>query len=190
MKSTMRAALLWLILVEVCRPPAASPVEASPLVCKRSPIVGKRDPAARGCKSDADCPKGKAARCVLFDGDGPDPENVCVYHRCHAHEDCEAGHACECGVAIARDERPEAVPFQARAQAHRCVPSTCRTDKDCPSSSCAPSRSIQCGRVDGYFCRTPRDSCTSDAQCDSLRKQDRCIYDGGRWSCRTPAACK
>lgn len=76
--------------------------------------------------------------------------------------------------------------------AHNCATGgNCRSDADCgPSTTgyCSPSRDLgACGRGIGaaawvgWFCHTPRDTCTDDADC----YPNGCVYveASGRWAC-------
>ena len=71
-----------------------------------------------------------------------------------------------------------------------CKAGNCRVDKDCGGGSgfCSPSLG-QCGNyagVVGYYCHTPQDKCTDDADCAAQGGGD-CRFNqvSGAWECQT-----
>jgi hypothetical protein len=49
-----------------------------------------------------------------------------------------------------------------------------------------------CGFVDGFYCRTPEDTCASDLDCDDPDNKRRCAYswESKRWACDYYAYCE
>jgi Cys-rich repeat protein len=127
-----------------------------------------------GCTSDADCTQGKNGRCSppLHNGVG----NRCTYDECFVDDDCGAGKACLCGTSLGTTRSPST-----------CLPANCRSDADCGAGeSCSPTLDTSCGPYDGiqgFYCHTPGDSCTSDAQC--TMPNGYCAWQPmlGKWAC-------
>ena len=126
------------------------------------------------CAQDSNCTTGIDGRCLGFKG-----TSSCSYDTCFSDSDCPDNQPCEC--------RPSA----ADTAANYCVTTggNCRVDSDCgPDGFCSPSLvGTGCGwdqsvSGDGYFCRTPQDSCLNDSDCDT---SSTCAFDIGsnHWTC-------
>jgi hypothetical protein len=128
------------------------------------------------CKQDGDCTAGTNGRC------GPAGRIngcSCSYDQCFADADCPQGSVCECRATS---------PSGVGSGTNVCKASNCRVDKDCPGSYCSPSLG-SCGNyfgVVGYFCHTPADKCTDDADCAKQGGGDcRWVPTTGAWLCQT-----
>ena len=169
--------------------PPGAPSESRPVAqeCSHERGPGDRVPdpdSPDGCKADADCKDGINGRCnVHFGGHGMQ-FNSCDYDRCFADADCKNDGVCVCG-----------------SKANSCMePGNCRVDADCgPGGFCTPSWGADaegaCFGYSAYFCRTPRDTCVKDDDCQS---QDRdkgwgstCSFDptAGHWRCLQNRLC-
>lgn len=83
---------------------------------------------------------------------------------------CQSPHGMGCGAGV--------------VSGNACVPSSCRTDSDCsPCHTCRVEQS--CGLITGYYCGTPLDECSSNADCGT----GFCTFKGDRWKCLTNVAC-
>jgi hypothetical protein len=130
-----------------------------------------------GCNVDSDCKDGQNGRCVR---DSPNAGfcDVCSYDSCFVDADCQMGALCDCRASF--------------GGANVCSVGGCRVDGDCgPGSYCSPSLT-PCpgypslgGWADGYFCRTPRDTCLEDADCTDPTQARSCRYDStaAAWRC-------
>jgi len=126
--------------------------------CTGEPPAGSPIPEPGGeCEMDADCTEGTNGRCIWPYGG----ENVCRYDECFEDDDCGGASICACRVA-------ESFGF------NRCFLGNCVVDDDCGAGGwCSPSAvhldptcmsGISPGSV-GYFCHSPDDECTDDADC-------------------------
>jgi hypothetical protein len=133
------------------------------------------------CGQDADCTAGLDGRCVITTG----TTCACRYDACLTDDDCAAGTDCSCDA-----QRGGA---GASGNPTVCVPSNCRTDADCGTRYCSPSIGRACGGVDGWYCHTADDECTTDADCPAGTAPDRgvCVYSHelAHWSCSTVPFC-
>jgi len=142
--------------------------------CKPDREPGSARPGVKGaCKSDEDCTAGKNGRCSSI-GERV-LENGCTYDACMKDADCTTGGPCECNSY----------------RGNYCVTGNCRVDADCGSGgACGRSNSMACRgrREPTYYCRTPKDSCTSDSDC---KPNSMCIYSSqvGHWTCQEPPEC-
>jgi hypothetical protein len=75
------------------------------------------------------------------------------------------------------------------------VPASCRTDSECGAGGVC-SLSINpgtCGHIDGFFCRTPQDTCATDNDCALQQYATSCEHIGapssGSWACQEPYNC-
>ncbi|MGE0321694.1 MAG: hypothetical protein AB7K71_32470 [Polyangiaceae bacterium] len=105
------------------------------------------------CKSDHDCRAKPHGRC---EESHPDGGNVCLYG-CVKDAECAADEICVCSDPVGY-----------------CVQASCRSDSDCPHSSCAEYGSA-C-RGEGFACLKQEDECSGSA--DS--KGCACVYDDER----------
>lgn len=123
------------------------------------------------CQSNSDCQNSES--CLL----GTSGECACV-KTCSSNEDCSAGESCSCGSAT---QAGETVNRQTT-----CVPSNCSTDSECSSNlSCGVSVD-SCGNVDGFFCHTASDTCTTNSDCGNGKI---CRSEGTIWSCQDITTC-
>ena len=121
------------------------------------------------CLVDADCVAGMNGRCIQDLGQ----PRACSYDECQKDDDCGASSVCEC-------RNP------AKHEANVCVHGNCKTDADCNGGYCSPSAvtlspfcslDVPIGSV-GYFCHTPADECTDDADCDpGTASLPGCFFD-------------
>jgi hypothetical protein len=129
------------------------------------------------CVQDGDCTSGQNGRCdvtELFEGIC----NACSYDACFADSDCAGGGPCDCRAGLVTG-------------ANVCSAGNCRVDADCgPGGYCSPSLS-RCPYAGaetasiGYFCRTSKDTCVEDADCDTTNESQQCRYDASaaHWRC-------
>ena len=132
------------------------PIETRPGGQAGAPAAG--NPGLPPCSSDAECARdGATGRCENVRG-----SLMCTFDQCSSHDQCALGQACHCDG-------------NARSDASACLPANCRTDADCASGYCSPSRSLcpEFGVV-GYYCRTCEDECVEDSDC---------VRDGRRGVC-------
>jgi hypothetical protein len=129
------------------------------------------------CVQDGDCTSGQNGRC------GPSSPNdgncdTCSYDECFADSDCSGRGPCDCRAGDVTG-------------ANVCKAGNCRVDADCgPRGYCSPSIS-RCPYPDvetasvGYFCRTSKDTCVDDKDCDLPNSSQECRYDAaaGHWRC-------
>jgi hypothetical protein len=175
----------------VLRPPTSHRATAD--ACSRERGPGDADPydadGGLPCTKDTDCTEGDNGRCMKnpYGGVGLIMIHTqCSYDACFADTDCGAGLACACGLAIGGLE-----PGSSR-EGNACVHADCHIDADCgPGNWCSLSWASQyCASEvpDGYFCRTPRDTCVEDTDCDGL---NHCAYSKelGHWACVTRSLC-
>lgn len=130
------------------------------------------------CSSDSQCISGKNGRCFPFEGlVGP---GGCSYDECSTDSDCPSATPCVCRNAPT-DNAPNV-----------CAPrGNCSVDSDCgPGGYCSPSED-SCYGPSPYFCHTPLDTCTNDADCPSVDggvpnfTNTICAYDpqARHWGC-------
>ena len=84
-------------------------------------------------------------------------EAVCI-SGCVRDAECGADELCLCSEPVGR-----------------CVKASCRTDADCPHSSCAKYGRRHCGK-EGFSCLKDEDECSGNADC----KGCICGYDSER----------
>ncbi|HEY1696275.1 MAG TPA: hypothetical protein VGG39_29120 [Polyangiaceae bacterium] len=98
---------------------------------------------------------------------------------CLADSDCGATGVCDC-------EAPRCTePFAVAGNV--CLPSNCRVDSDCACGFCAGDTS--CGGLDGYYCTTPQDECSTDADCQDGASSMQCRWSAARWACVVAVGC-
>ncbi len=136
--------------------------------CRTTPPTLHR-PAAAACEahvSDAGADTG-VGPCMQ-------PHDACL-----VDSDCGSTGVCDC-------ETPRCtVPFPIAGNV--CVPSDCRIDSDCACGYCAADRS--CGGVDSYHCTTPRDECSTDADCQDGGSFTQCRWSTDHWACVQGMGC-
>ena len=150
--------------------PAVHRSVASPCDTVRAtldPMAPAGDPSV-SCTTHEECTDGINGRCGGNAHDGW----YCTYDECF--EDAECGEfvcACEGGF---------------RADNNICLSQgNCRIDADCGDNGyCSPTLG-SCGNyfgAVGYFCHTPQDECTDDADCEA---PSYCAYNtiAGKWMC-------
>jgi hypothetical protein len=165
------------------RPPKVHRAVAAP--CGPSPRTQQRDPTLAGCSSDADCSQGKNGHCEKKMVKHASFENRCVYDGCSMDDDCER--ADEDPLSTRIGDGPCICGTEGRPNA--CFDGNCRTDDDCGSNFCSPSRDFNCGYegTPGYYCHTDEDECVDDADCADAgsTRSPQCRYDSEakRWRC-------
>jgi hypothetical protein len=143
---------------------------------------------------DSDCTQGQNGRC--FGSPAFACYAHCSYDECFADSDCAAGTPCLCrGDATAAaanvcvpggncrvDADCGAGGYCSRSQPDACItcyfPGTCDPDAGTGPAACPAGHA--CGSA--YFCHTPMDTCTDDADCAAPAS---CSYDlgAGHWAC-------
>jgi hypothetical protein len=106
------------------------------------------------------------------------PQDACL-----SDGDCAGAHGAS-GVCVCQGPAGEGCgtpPITGNA----CVPSNCHVDSDC-AASCGLCRVEQsCGLVTGYYCGSPADTCSSNADCGG----GFCTFQGDHFACRSDVAC-
>jgi hypothetical protein len=98
---------------------------------------------------------------------------------CLVDSDCGSTGVCEC-------ETPRCTePFAVRGNV--CLPSNCRVDSDCACGFCAGEPS--CSGVDAYYCTTPQDECSTDADCQDGGSFTQCRWSTTHWACVEGMGC-
>src|SRR5204863_7738820 len=105
----------------------------------------------------------------------------CSYDECAMDGECGSSSLCNCREAT-------------NAFANTCQHGNCKTDADCGGRYCSPSgigldpycrTGIPLGSF-GFFCHTPKDDCTDDADCPiSGNFPPTCVFDAtqSKWAC-------
>jgi hypothetical protein len=136
--------------------------------CRTEPPTNHR-PSAATCpphESDAGADSGMVG-CMS-------PMDACL-----VDSDCGATGVCEC-------ETPRCTePFAVRGNV--CLPSNCRVDSDCACGFCAGEPS--CGGIDAYYCTTPHDECSTDADCQDGGSFTQCRWSTDHWACVEGMGC-
>jgi hypothetical protein len=112
----------------------------------------------------ASCMDGENGRCTRQGN-----TDLCSYDECFASGDCRTGGPCDCATY---DEAP-----------NHCMAGNCKYDQDCADGlRCSPSYGFCGPPLDGYYCHTPDDLCSSDDDCEL---GDSCIYEpaASHWLC-------
>jgi hypothetical protein len=128
--------------------------------------------AASDCQTDSQCTSGANGRC---EGNGGGPAGChCAYDTCTEDDVCKGG-PCACHGSTYL------------SGGNVCAPGNCQTDADCGATGfCSPSLSPNsCYSLAGYYCHTPSDQCTDDADCQNS-SGTQCMYDvaARRWQCQ------
>ncbi len=129
------------------------------------------------CSKDGDCTSGVNGRCENSPG-GP-AGCFCTYDTCSGDTECKTGELCVChGSAYAYG-------------GNSCMPGNCRVDSDCGTGGyCSPAHgTADCGNVTGYYCHTPKDTCTNDSDCGSGLNVCTWSQTDGRWECQMALLC-
>lgn len=148
------------------------------------------DAVGKGCRPVPPSHRATAATCasngdagVATCGGG----TMTAHDACLTDSDCGATGVCVCQKVDSTGPAPCGV---SPVLGNVCAPSNCRTDADCPvCGACIPEESI-CGGVDGYFCETPQDTCTTNADC-TAQPNGQCTYNqtAKAWACRYDIGC-
>jgi hypothetical protein len=128
----------------------------------------KCDAGVGDCTMNSDCHVGLNPRCVLFKA-----RNICTcaWDTCAMDSDCRDAGPCACNSIEIGD---------------LCVDGNCYVDADCGTGGfCSPSFDLCRGQIDHYYCHTPKDDCTDDADCAGARGGGSCTYNttDSRWEC-------
>ena len=124
-----------------------------------------------GCHSHEECTEGMNGRCTNYGRGYAD----CTYDQCFVDADCASG-PCNCGDDYS---------------GNTCRGGDCQIDADCGDAGfCSPTLG-SCGDYSGvvaYYCHTPDDECTDDADCEGSRDGfggAYCMYspEVARWVC-------
>ena len=140
-------------------------------MCFFAKAPGLEEPAG-WCNSNGDCTAGMDGRCVgtILTG-----QCSCTYDACFADaERCPTGSVCACSGVFS---------------GNACVTGNCRVDSDCGAGGfCSPTVAPCTGAVEGYFCRTQKDSCTDDKDSGDAA---HCSRDPstGVWGCQSLDGC-
>jgi hypothetical protein len=110
---------------------------------------------------------------------------MCTYDTCQHDTDCKPSQTCACHTTT-----------YVGPAGNACVQGDCRVDGDCgPGGYCSPSvNPMSCGSLGGYYCHTPSDQCTNDADCPknpSMPSLPACVYIPAtkRWECVSVGIC-
>lgn len=130
---------------------------------------------ASACPSNADA--------GLIDAGPSTCGQIVVPHdACLTDGDCAGAHGAM-GVCVCQSPRGEGCGVPA-VTGNVCVPADCHVDSDC--SPCAQCRAEQsCGVTTGYYCGSPADECSSNADCGS----GFCTFQGDHFACQNNVAC-
>jgi hypothetical protein len=149
------------------RPTAAACPVIRPSSMTTCPFAGQ----GRGdCTADSDCKAGADGKCSGMSLG----TCSCTYDACFSDSDCTMGSVCACSGTYS---------------GNTCVASNCKIDADCGVNGfCSPEIEHCTGALLGYFCRTPKDKCTDDADCGDAA---HCARDSGTgvWGCQSTDGC-
>jgi hypothetical protein len=104
------------------------------------------------------------------------------HDECTTDDQCTAAHS---ATDVCACQAPRGMGCGAGTVAGNvCVPANCHSDSEC--SACGECRQESgCGVITGYYCATPLDECSTNADCGS----GFCTFKGDRWKCDTTVAC-
>jgi hypothetical protein len=124
-----------------------------------------------------------ATACPSHETDaGPDSGVVgCMppHDACLVDSDCSGSGVCDC-------ESPRcAQPFARTGNV--CLAGNCRVDSDCACGFCAGD--LSCAGTTGYFCTTPLDECSTDADCQGGATTRQCRWSTDHWACINASGC-
>jgi hypothetical protein len=98
---------------------------------------------------------------------------------CLVDSDCGGSGVCDC-------ESPRcAQPFARTGNV--CLSGNCRVDSDCACGFCAAE--LSCGGLDGYWCTTPLDECSTDGDCQDGGASSQCRWSTDHWACVVAMGC-
>jgi hypothetical protein len=162
---------------------ATGEIHRSSHVC---PATGAGQPLA--CTTSSDCELDDAG--LLYQGGCR--EGVCHLDQCLTDDDCSPGTACSCLGDYGGNGWYK----------NWCLTADCRADGDCGDGGvCSPSFAHgPCSEVtQGFFCHTPRDTCTTDADCGGNPEVMSCQFvempvdqggiQSGHWACSAAGRC-
>ena len=136
--------------------------------------VGNR-PTAAACASNADAG-------VVDAGPTTCGQPIVPHDACLSDADCAGGHGA-IGVCVCQAPHGEGCGTGV-VTGNVCVPANCHVDSDCsPCARCRVEES--CGATTGYYCESPADECSSNADCGS----GFCTFQGDHFACQTNVAC-
>jgi hypothetical protein len=128
------------------------------------------------CAKNSDCTSPFNPRCELF---RPQGYCLCQVDDCQSDNDCRAFGDHDAGACTCNSS-----PLT-----NLCVDANCRVDADCgPHGYCSPMIDPCSKAISGYFCHTPKDTCTDDADCPGTP----CTYlpMASLWRCVRPPQCQ
>lgn len=138
------------------------------------PEIGETDDSTE-CTSHSDCIDGFNGRCIsIWDYISGEDIRVfrCSYDECFLDSDC-ADFVCECGGN----------------DPNYCFrEGNCKVDSDCGANGyCSPSADTCNWGTVGYYCKTVKDECSRDRDCDSKN----CMYsrEESCWICGSAGFC-
>jgi hypothetical protein len=101
------------------------------------------------------------------------------------HDACLVDSDCgDAGVCLCETPRC-VVPFPVAGNV--CLGGNCRVDSDCACGFCAGEMS--CGGIDGFWCTTPQDECSTDGDCQDGGSFTQCRYQTDHWACVQGMGC-
>ncbi|HEX3344239.1 MAG TPA: hypothetical protein VHS09_06685 [Polyangiaceae bacterium] len=142
---------------------------------KSSPGACRTDPPASHRASASTCPSHES------DASADSGAGFCAppHDACLADSDCGGTDVCDC-------ESPRCTePFAVSGNV--CLLGNCHVDSDCACGFCAADSS--CGGVDGYYCTTPGDECSTDADCQGGAMARQCHWSTDHWACVEAVGC-
>lgn len=132
-------------------------------------------PSAASCPSNADAG-------VIDAGPSTCGQPIVPHDACLIDSDCAGAHGAA-GVCVCQAPHGEGCGVGV-VTGNACVPANCHVDSDC--SPCARCRIEEsCGATTGYYCESPADECSSNADCGS----GFCTYQGDHFACQNDVAC-
>lgn len=140
------------------------------------------------CRPDVDhratadaCPSHADAGAIEA-GPGTCGQTITPQDACLADGDCAGAHGAS-GVCVCQSPAGGGCGVPP-VLGNACVASACHVDSDCPA--CGRCRVEQsCGLVTGYYCESPADECSSNADCGT----GFCTYQGDHFACANDIAC-
>lgn len=147
--------------------------------------------APRGCLKDAaPGPSMRPSSCPSHTVDGGSANSglsvcgqpVSPHDECLVDQDCGDSGVCACVVP-----RSAGCGGIVLMLGNVCAPAECRADADCAECGICRSESNCLGS--GYYCATPNDECTSNADCSATPVGGFCAYQNGRWICLSESIC-
>jgi hypothetical protein len=101
---------------------------------------------------------------------------------CATDADCDSDEVCLCGGGVAVNDGEG---WRGLTVLSQCVGASCTGPDDCDGYGCGLTFDASGGAL-ALFCRTPQDTCRTDADCSVT---DYCFYTGEKWACepRSPS---